>query len=355
MGEWLRLLPASFPSKPEKGMTMYELAFYAFISSLIVSVVSLIGIASFSWSGARMQKATNLLVSMAAGAMLGNALLHLLPHSLEYASLTSQTQIVHQHNDAPAGKLGPSGTPTVSQEHDHDHDHDSVVPAPGTTGDHDKGHDHDHDHDHDAVATAPGDGHNHAPASAEHQHSHGHPGLGVAALILAGLLGMLAFDFVLLSYGRSSDAAVKPVGYMVLLGDGLENFIDGMVIGTAYLVSVPLGVATTIAVFAHEIPIEMGDFAVLVRSGFSRKKALLLNFLSGLVSVAGVGVAVFAGTLVPAFASYATPIAAGAFLYLAGTALLPQIRESGTGKGKLVSFAMILLGVAIMAAILLIE
>jgi len=322
---------------------MYELAFYAFISSLIVSVVSLIGIASFSWSGARMQKATTLLVSMAAGAMLGNALLHLLPHSLEYASLTSQTQIVHQHHDAP---VGTSGTPSVSQEHDHDHDHE---------GAHGKVDDHDHEHDHDAIATAPVDGHNHAPASAEHQHSHGHPGLGVAALILAGLLGMLAFDFTLLSYGRSSDATVKPVGYMVLLGDGLENFIDGMVIGTAYLVSIPLGVATTIAVFAHEIPIEMGDFAVLVRSGFSRRKALVLNFLSGLVSVAGVAVAVFAGTLVPAFAAYATPIAAGAFLYLAGTALLPQIRDSGAGKEKLVSFAMILLGVGIMALILLIE
>lgn len=321
---------------------MYELATYAFLSALIVSVVSLVGVATLSLSEVRMQKTTNLLISLAAGAMLGNALLHLLPHSLEYASTTSQTQIVYQHqqhsdHDAVIAKeddhdhSGPLGT--EHEHHDHDHDHDAVSPTP----------DEDHDHEHGAAAPP------------EREHSHEHPGLGVAALILAGLLGMLAFDYSLLSYGRSKDSGIKPVGYMVLLSDGLENFLDGLVIGTAYLISVPLGIATTMAVFAHEIPIEMGDFAVLTRSGFNRKKALLLNFLSGLVSVVGVAIALFAGNLVPSFAAYATPVAAGAFLYIAGTALLPQIRENGSAKDKLISFLMILLGVGIMALILLIE
>lgn len=332
---------------------MYELAFYAFLSSLVVSVVSLIGIASFSLNEARMQKATTLLVSLAAGAMLGNALLHLLPHSLEYASLTSQTQIVHRDDH------GHGNQPTVTvkeEEHEHHehHDHDSHRIQPRSHDHADQNHDHaGHQNDHDAAHDNYEHGAVTTAASAEHEH--GHSGLGVAALILVGIFGMLAFDFTLLSYGRTGDSSVKPLGYMVLLGDGLENLIDGMVIGTAYLISVPLGVATTLAVFAHEIPIEMGDYALLVRSGFNRKKALLLNFLSGLVSIAGVAVAIFAGALVPTFAAYATPVAAGAFLYLAGTALLPQIRDSGTGKDKLVSFVMILLGAGIMAAILLIE
>lgn len=323
---------------------MYELAFYAFLSALIVSAVSLIGIATFSLNEARMQKVTTLLVSLAAGAMLGNALLHLLPHSLEYASLSNQTQIVHQHT----GAAGDNSGIIVKEEHDgHAHpEHDAHAPGHEHHADESEHAHHDHDEDHEHAA---------APTAAGHQHDHEHPGLGVAALILAGLLGMLAIDFALISRGRSSDTSVKPLGYLVLLGDGLENFIDGMVIGTAYLLSVPLGIATTIAVFAHEIPIEMGDYAVLRRAGFDRKKALMLNFLSGLVSLAGVGLAIFAGTLVPSFAAVATPLAAGAFLYLAGTALLPQIRESGTGKDKLVSFAMILLGVVIMAAILLVE
>lgn len=323
---------------------MYELAIYAFLSALIVSLVSLVGVASFSLSEARMQKTTNLLISLAAGAMLGNALLHLLPHSLEYASTTSQTQIVHQHHEHSAQDA------SATKEDDHEHDHS----APQSTEDEHQ------DHDHDAVSPepSPDEDHEHehgAAAPAEHEHSHEHPGLGVAALILAGLLGMLAFDYSLLSYGRSRDSGIKPVGYMVLLSDGLENFLDGLVIGTAYLISVPLGIATTMAVFAHEIPIEMGDFAVLTRSGFNRKKALLLNLLSGLVSVVGVAIALFAGNLVPSFAAYATPIAAGAFLYIAGSALLPQIRENGTAKDKLISFLMILVGVGIMALILLIE
>lgn len=335
---------------------MYEIATYAFLSALIVSVVSLIGIASFSLNEVRMQKATNLLVSLAAGAMLGNALLHLLPHSLEYASLTNQSQIVHQHQPASGD---PSQSPGKAEhdEHEHGHHHHPLLGGHAHHG-HEHAHGHDHDHDHDALPSQPESDHDHTDSVTtpdDHEHSHDHPGLGVAALILAGLLGMLAFDFTLLSYGRSQNSGIKPVGYLVLLSDGLENFLDGLVIGTAYLISVPLGIATTLAVFAHEIPIEMGDFAVLVKSGFNRKKALLLNFLSGLVSVLGVAIALFAGNLVPSFAAYATPIAAGAFLYLAGTALLPQIRDTGTGKDKLLSFAMILLGVAVMVLILFIE
>lgn len=184
---------------------------------------------------------------------------------------------------------------------------------------------------------------------------HEHPGLGVAALILAGLLGMLSFDLALLSRAREEHDIHKPVGYMVLFSDGLENLIDGMAIGTAFLVSIPLGVATTLAVLAHEVPVEMGDFAVLLKAGFSRKKALLLNFLSGLIAVVGVSVALYLGSAVPAFSAFATPIAAGAFLYIAGTALLPQIRAEGNGRDKLVWLAMILAGVAVMALILLIE
>lgn len=166
---------------------------------------------------------------------------------------------------------------------------------------------------------------------------------------------MLTFDLVLLSRARDQHDTNEPVGYMVLISDGMENLIDGMAIGTAFLVSVPLGVATTLAVLAHEVPVEMGDFAVMLKAGFSRKKALLLNFLSGLIAVVGVGIALYLGNAMPAFSAYATPVAAGAFIYIAGTALLPQVRTEGTGRDKLISLLMILAGVAVMALILLIE
>ncbi|MBC7997390.1 MAG: ZIP family metal transporter [Leptolyngbya sp.] len=306
---------------------MYEFAIYAFLSAIAVSAISLIGIASFSMSPNRLHKTTNLLVSLAAGAMLGNALLHLLPHSLEHAS--ERPAIVQQHAHS-AHERAPD-----HEKHEEHHDHDATRHG-----------EENHDPDHDAP---------HGQVKSDSHDEHGHPGLGIAALILAGLLSMMAFDFALLSRTHGKSNSVKPAAYLVLLTDGLENFLDGLVIGTAYLVSIPLGVATTIAVLVHEIPIEMGDFAVLIKSGFSKKKALLLNFLSGLLSIAGVAVALYAASFVPTFASIVTPMAAGAFIYLAGSALIPQIREDRDGPSKLTSFAMILVGVAIMALLLLIE
>ena len=75
--------------------------------------------------------------------------------------------------------------------------------------------------------------------------------------------------------------------YMILMGDGLHNFIDGVIIGASYLVSIPVGIATTLAVIFHEIPQEIGDFGTLLYSGYSKTKALLLNFASGLIAVVG--------------------------------------------------------------------
>jgi zinc and cadmium transporter len=140
-----------------------------------------------------------------------------------------------------------------------------------------------------------------------------------------------------------------------MLSDGLENFLDGLVIGAAFLVSIPAGIATTIAIFLHEVPMELGDYAVMRHAGFSRKKALLLNFASAMVNVVGVALAFTLGSALPGFSSIATPFAAGAILYLAATGLLPQIRMQGTSKQKAAYFTMTLLGVALMALILLIE
>lgn len=346
---------------------MLEIASYAFASALAVSLVSLLGVATFSMSPTRLQKTTSLLVSLAAGAMLGNALLHLLPHSLEYANSSGQVAIHqhrHQHHQhaAPVITTKPTGEHLHDhgKAHDHDEHHHSGHANHGAHEDHDDAHHHDHedahhhDHEHDAVVERDHD-HKEGAHEAGLAHSHDHPGLGVAALILAGLLGMLMIDFALLSRHKHNPQANNTTGYLVLLSDGLENFLDGLLIGTAYLINIPLGVATTLAVFAHEIPIEMGDFAVLLKSGFDRKKALLLNFLSGLVSLLGVAVALFAASLVPTFAVYATPLAAGAFLYIACSALLPQIRQENLGRDKYLSLLMILLGVGLMALILLIE
>lgn len=311
----------------------------ALLAAVAVSAVSLIGVATFSLTGDRLKKVINLLLSLAAGAMLGNALLHLLPHSLENAK-HNPPAIVQVVQPKPTDTAVPVEAPDHADhaDHDHDHDHDAAAHKDAPKDAH-AGHDHD--------ATANKD---------EHAgHDHDHSSLSVFALLLAGFLALFGLDLALLTRTHKDDECVKPLGYLVMLSDGLENFLDGLVIGAAFLVSIPAGIATTIAIFLHEVPMELGDYAVMRHSGFSRKKALLLNFASAMVNVVGVVLAFTLGSALPGFSSIATPFAAGAILYLAATGLLPQIRMQGTSKQKASYFTMTLLGVALMALILLIE
>jgi zinc and cadmium transporter len=341
----------------------------ALLAALTVSAVSFIGVATFSLTGDRLKKVINLLLSLAAGAMLGNALLHLLPHSLENAKHNPPAivQVVQPKPTDTAVKVE-APEHVDHADHDHDHDHDGAAHKDAPKDAH-AGHDHDHDHDTAAHKDAPKDahaGHDHdhdhdaaahtdAAKDAHAGHNHDHSSLSVFALLLAGFLALFGLDLALLTRTHKDDECVKPLGYLVMLSDGLENFLDGLVIGAAFLVSIPAGIATTIAIFLHEVPMELGDYAVMRHSGFSRKKALLLNFASAMVNVVGVVLAFTLGSALPGFSSIATPFAAGAILYLAATGLLPQIRMQGTSKQKASYFTMTLLGVAVMALILLIE
>jgi zinc and cadmium transporter len=111
----------------------------------------------------------------------------------------------------------------------------------------------------------------------------------------------------------------------LLFGDGMHNFIDGVSIATSFLVSFPLGLVTTIAVFVHEIPHELGDFGILIHKGYGRKKVLLFNFVTGVVAIVGAVVAFYIGNafthVIPIFLSITT----ANFLYLSATDLLPEI------------------------------
>lgn len=137
-------------------------------------------------------------------------------------------------------------------------------------------------------------------------------------------------------------------GYMNLLGDGIHNFLDGLIIAAAYAGSVELGIATTLAVILHEIPQEIGDFGVLIKAGYTVKRALFLNFLGALTAVAG-GVVGFAlAGQAEGFVTILTPFAAGSFLYIAATDLLPQLQEEKHPQKSLQSLGIFLLGVALM-------
>jgi zinc and cadmium transporter len=137
--------------------------------------------------------------------------------------------------------------------------------------------------------------------------------------------------------------------YLVLIGDSLHNFVDGLVIGAAFLANERLGIASAIAVIAHEIPQEVGDFAIFLRGGFSRAKALSLNLLSSLASVAGGWVAYFALGGSQAFLPYALALAVSSLLYVAMSDLIPGLHERTDARTALSQVAFIAAGIALIA------
>lgn len=116
---------------------------------------------------------------------------------------------------------------------------------------------------------------------------------------------------------------------LVLVGDAFHNFVDGAMIGAAVLTSVPLGLSTAVAVAAHEVPQEVSDFAVLLHAGYSRQRALLLNGLSALASVAGAVGAVILVHELPVLLPYMLSLAAASFLYVAMSDLIPGLHDRG--------------------------
>jgi len=133
--------------------------------------------------------------------------------------------------------------------------------------------------------------------------------------------------------------------YMNLIGDSIHNFIDGMIIAGSYIVNVPFGIITTIAVIAHEIPQEIGDFAVLLYGGFKRAKALMFNLLSALTAVIGAIVGYFISSSAAGFTDFLVPFAAGGFIYIAASDLVPEIHKTNKLKESAFSFALFVLGV----------
>lgn len=142
---------------------------------------------------------------------------------------------------------------------------------------------------------------------------------------------------------------VKPVGVLNLVGDALHNITDGVVVASAFIAGGPaLGIPATIAVALHEIPQEVGDFGILVYSGFSRLKALFWNGLVALTILVGVGLTFLAEPLVDGLTRYTLPFAAGGFLYMAATNLLSEIKEEPKLGTRVLQFILLLAGLALL-------
>ena len=132
---------------------------------------------------------------------------------------------------------------------------------------------------------------------------------------------------------------------MVIIGDAFHNFLDGVIIGTAVRTSIPLGVSTALAVSTHEIPQEIGDMAILLHAGYSRRKALVLNLVSGASAVLGALVAVLALEWVPHVTQYVLSVAAAGFLYVAMADLIPDLHRGRIDATTLHQLALALAGI----------
>lgn len=242
----------------------------ALLSVFVVSLISLVGVFLLSIKEQTLRKYIFLLVSLAVGALLGDAFIHLIPETFEHFT-------------------------------------DPLTPS---------------------------------------------------LLVIAGIL----FFFVLEKFmhwhhhGDDTDENhVHPVGKLTLISDSVHNFIDGVIIGMSFMVSVPLGIATTVAVLLHEIPQEIGDFAILLHAGYSRKRALWLNFLSALLAVAGVLVAFMFGGINEGFINWVLPIAAGGFIYIAMADLIPELHKSAKGKQSLMQLLVLIVGILLMIGLVFLE
>ena len=243
---------------------------YAFASVIIVSLVSLVGVFSLSLKEETVKKYISLFISLAVGALLGDAFIHLIPEAFESASSSTT----------------------------------------------------------------------------------------VSLLIIFGILVFFIIEKFLHWHHHENDIEInhiQPVGKLILFTDGFHNLIDGVIIGVSFLVSVPIGIATTLAVVLHEIPQEIGDFAVLIHSGYDKKRALWLNFFSALTAIVGVLVALIFGSFAETFTLWVLPIAAGGFIYIAMADLIPELHKTKEIKYSIWQLMTVVAGILAMVALLFVE
>jgi zinc and cadmium transporter len=249
-----------------------------FIQSVLavgaVSLVSLIGIATISLKEHLLRRVLFLLISLAAGALLGDAFIHLIPEA-----------------------FAESASPLL-----------------------------------------------------------------VSLLIIAGVLSFFVLEKFLHwhhSHGEEEfspeHGKIHPVGHLVIASDAMHNLVDGLAIGAAFMVSPEIGIATTIAIALHEIPQEIGDFGLLLHSGFSRMKALVMNFISALTAFVGLGIAFVLGSTNELLIPYIAAFAAGNFIYIALADLVPELQKTIGVKRSFLQFIAILVGVGVMFALLVLE
>lgn len=179
-------------------------------------------------------------------------------------------------------------------------------------------------------------------------------------LILSGIIGFFLIEKFLLwqhCHELPDQKHHHPVGPMTIIGDGIHNFLDGILIAGSFLISTELGIATTIAVILHEIPQEIGNFATLLKAGYSKSKALLFNFLSALTAIFGALLVFILGQNIEGLSLYLLPFTAGSFIYIAGSDLIPMLhdREENSFRENFSQLIALIGGMGIMYLLIFLE
>jgi zinc and cadmium transporter len=185
------------------------------------------------------------------------------------------------------------------------------------------------------------------------------PALGKSLLVLGGMMAFFVVEKLLrhthVLHAHDGGELRRPeLAAINVLGDGIHNFIDGLLIGASYLASPTLGITTTVAVLLHEIPQELGDFGILVHSGLGVRKAVLLNLASASVAVAGTAAALLVGSAArDAVTAALLPVAAGGFVYLAAADLIPELQHDRSLRALVLQTTLISAGIAVMGLLAL--
>jgi len=175
--------------------------------------------------------------------------------------------------------------------------------------------------------------------------------IGTSALIYV-IIGIIIFfileKFLYWHHCHKKNCKEHGFTYLNLIGDGMHNFIDGIIIAASFITSIPIGIATTFAIIFHEIPQEIGDFAILVYGGFSKMKALFFNFISAITAMLGAVLTYFFSTAIEGMVPILISFAAGGFIYIAMADLIPEMKKERKLSTSSIQFASLLIGIGIM-------
>jgi len=176
-------------------------------------------------------------------------------------------------------------------------------------------------------------------------------------LEITKLLYIVLFSFILFFFiekiihwhhHHTAECEIHTFGYINIVGSSIHNFIDGLIIAATFLVDVRLGITTSVAIVSHEIPQKIGDFCIFLYAGFEKRKAIIINILVALTIVIGGVLGYFLSQSISGLITYLLPFAAGGFLYISTSDLIPEIKKEKDLKKSLVSFVFFLIGIAIM-------